>query len=149
MSTNRQPAQGSWRSAFPAVRQRVHQHPLTYLDSAATTLRPQPVIDALVDFYSTDNANPSPVHSLASRSAQRLGAARQTVARFINAPSADEVIFVRGTTEGTNLVASTWAEANLRAGDEIVLGVWEHYSNLMPWTRVARAYGSNDPSSRR
>ena len=142
MSTNRQPPQGSWRSAFPAVRQRVHQHPLTYLDSAATTLRPQPVIDALVDFYSTDNANPSPVHSLASRSAQRLGAARQTVARFINAPSAGEVIFVRGTTEGTNLVAGTWAQANLRAGDEIVLGVWEHYSNLMPWTRAAERTGA-------
>ena len=127
---------------FPALRQRINDHPLIYLDSAATTLRPRAVIDALVDFYSTDNANPSPVHGLASRAAQRLAAARQTVARFINAADPSDVVFVRGTTEGVNLVASTWAAANLRAGDEIVLTVAEHNSNLMPWTRAARAAGA-------
>jgi cysteine desulfurase/selenocysteine lyase len=132
----------AWTSAFPALRQRANGHPLTYLDSAATTLRPQPVIDALVDFYSTDNANPSPVHTLASRATQRLAAARQTIARFINAAAPSEIVFVRGTTEGMNLVASTWAVANLRAGDEVVLTIAEHNSNLMPWTRVARNAGA-------
>ncbi len=135
-------ASEAWTTAFPALRQRVNGHPLTYLDSAATTLRPQSVIDALVDFYSTDNANPSPVHMLASRAAQRLSAARQTIARFINAARPSEVVFVRGTTEGINLVASTWAAANVRAGDEIVLTVAEHNSNVMPWTRAARTAGA-------
>ncbi len=132
----------SWASAFPALRQRANDHPLTYLDSAATTLRPQQVIDALTAFYSTDNANPSPVHTLANRAAQRLAGARQTLARFINAAAPSEVVFVRGTTEGMNLVASTWAAANLRAGDEVVLTVAEHNSNLMPWTRAARSAGA-------
>ena len=98
--------QRAWPSAFPALRQQVNGHPLTFLDSAATTLRPQSVIDALVDYYSTDNANPSRVHTLASRAADRLAAARQDVARFVNAPDPSEIIFVRGTTEGINLVAS-------------------------------------------
>ena len=131
-----------WTSVFPGLRQRVNDHPLIYLDSAATTLRPQPVIDALVRFYSTDSANPSPVHTVASRAAERLRSARETVARFINALSPSEVIFVRGTTEGMNLLASTWATANLRSGDEIVLTIAEHNSNLMPWTRVARSAGA-------
>jgi selenocysteine lyase/cysteine desulfurase len=74
-----------WPSTFPALRQRVNTHPLTFLDSAATPLRPQSVIDAIVDYYSTDNANPSRVHTLASRAADRLSAARQTLARFVNA----------------------------------------------------------------
>ena len=74
-----------WPSSFPALQQRVNEHPLSFLDSAATTLRPQSVIDALVDYYSTDNANPSRVHTLASRAANRLSAARQTLARFVNA----------------------------------------------------------------
>src|SRR5687767_15345502 len=92
-------------TAFPALRQHIGGRPLTYLDSAATTLRPQAVIDALADFYATDNANPAPVHTLARRAASRLTAARQTVARFINAPDPNEVIFTRGTTEGINLIA--------------------------------------------
>jgi cysteine desulfurase / selenocysteine lyase len=129
-------------SAFPALRQRANGHPLVYLDSAATTLRPQCVIDALVDFYSTDNANPSPVHALARRAGERLGVARQTIARFINAPSPSEVVFVRGTTEGVNLVASAWAADTLRAGDEVVLTVTEHNSNLLPWTRAVRSAGA-------
>jgi cysteine desulfurase/selenocysteine lyase len=128
----------TWPSAFPALRQSVHGRPLTYLDSAATTLRPQSVIDALVQYYSSDNANPSRVHTLASRAADHLAAARQTVARFINAADSSEIVFVRGTTEGINLVASAWGATNLRGGDEIVLSVAEHSSNLMPWTRLAR-----------
>src|SRR4030095_5481058 len=112
-------AENEWPSQFPALSQVVNGHRLTYLDSAATTLRPQSVIDALVDYYSTDNANPSPVHTLASRAARRLADAGATVARFINANDPGEIIFVRGTSEGVNLVAGTWGTANLRAGDEI------------------------------
>src|SRR5687768_1683461 len=128
----------TWPSTFPALHQRVNGHPLTFLDSAATTLRPQSVIDALVDYYSTDNANPARVHTLAGRAADRLAGARREVARFVNAADPSEIIFVRGTTEGINLVAATWGAETLKAGDEIVLPIAEHSSNLMPWTRLAR-----------
>ena len=132
----------AWPSTFPALRQTVNQHPLVFLDSAATTLRPQSVIDALVDFYATDNANPSRVHTLASRAADRLAAARQEVARFVHASDPSEIIFTRGTTEGLNLVAGTWGAANLKPGDEVILTVAEHASNLMPWTRAAAQAGA-------
>ena len=115
-------------ASFPALRQLIGGRPLTYLDSAATTLRPQAVIDALADFYATDNANPAPVHTLARRAASRLTAARATVARFINAPNPNEVVFTRGTTEGINLIASTWVREP-RPGDEVILTVAEHNSN--------------------
>jgi cysteine desulfurase / selenocysteine lyase len=134
--------QNVWPSTFPALRQRVNGHPLSFLDSAATTLRPQSVIDALVEYYSTDNANPSRVHTLASRAADHLAGARQTLARFVNAADSSEIIFVRGTTEGINLVASTWGAANLKADDEVVLTIAEHSSNLLPWTRAARQAGA-------
>ena len=134
--------QPRWPSTFPALRQRVNGHPLSFLDSAATTLRPQSVIDALVDYYSTDNANPSRVHTLASRAADRLSGAREALARFVNAADPAEIIFVRGTTEGINLVANTWGAANLAAGDEVVLTIAEHSSNLLPWTRAARQAGA-------
>ena len=129
-------------ASFPALRQQIGGRPLTYLDSAATTLRPQAVIDALANFYATDNANPAPVHTLARRAASRLTAARQTVARFINAPSPNEVVFTRGSTEGINLIASTWGAANLRPGDEVILTIAEHNSNLLPWTRAAKQAGA-------
>ena len=114
-TAQRSGASATWPSLFPALRQTVHGRPLTYLDSAATTLRPQSVIDALVQYYSSDNANPSRAHTLASRAADRLAAARQTVARFINAGDASEIVFVRGTTEGVNLVASAWGPTTLEA----------------------------------
>jgi cysteine desulfurase/selenocysteine lyase len=134
--------ESAWPSTFPALRQFVNRHRLTYMDSAATTLRPQSVIDALVDYYSTDNANPSPVHALANRAAARLADARATVARFVNAHESSEIIFVRGTSEGMNLVASTWGIANVRAEDEIILTIAEHNSSLMPWNRTARRVGA-------
>ena len=134
--------QQGWPSSFPALRQRINEHPLSFLDSAATTLRPQSVIDAVVEYYSTDNANPSRAHTLASRAADRLSGARQTLARFVNAADSSEIIFVRGTTEGINLVASTWGASNLKAGDEVVLTIAEHSSNLLPWTRAARQAGA-------
>jgi SufS family cysteine desulfurase len=125
------------------LRQRVNDNSLSFLDSAATTLRPQSVIDALVEYYSTDNANPSPVHTLASRAADRLSAARRTLARFVNAGDPTEIVFVRGTTEGINLVASTWGVTNLEPGDEVVLTIAEHASNLLPWTRLAKQAGAH------
>jgi cysteine desulfurase/selenocysteine lyase len=129
-------------ATFPALGQQFGGHRLTYLDSAATTLRAQPVIDAIAEFYATDNANPAPVHTLARRAAARLASARETVARFINAPSPNEIIFTRGTSEGVNLLAATWGAANLKSGDEIILTVAEHNSNLMPWARAARSAGA-------
>lgn len=132
----------AWPSAFPALDQEINGRPLNYLDSAATTLRPQSVIDALVDYYSTDNANPAKVHRLAARAADRLNQARSAVGRFVGAQDPLEIIFVRGTTEGLNLIASTWATANLKPGDEIVVSIAEHYSNLLPWRRAAKETGA-------
>jgi len=131
-----------WRSDFPALDQRVNGKPLAYLDSAATTLRPTPVIDAIAGYYRTANANPSPdLHTLARRSAEAYAAARVAVAHFINADPR-EIVWTRGTTEGINLIASSWGGANLRSGDEILLSVAEHYSNWLPWRAVARRTGA-------
>jgi len=129
-----------WRSAFPALDQPIDGRPLIYLDSAATTQRPAAVLDAIIDFYRRDNANPgAALHALARRAHERYEAARATLATFLNAQSADEVIWVRGTTEAINLVATAWARARLRPGDEILLTVAEHASNLLPW-RLAAAH---------
>jgi cysteine desulfurase / selenocysteine lyase len=130
------------RAEFPALEQQVNGHPLAYLDSAATTQRPRAVIQALADFYSSDNANPAPtLHTLARRCASRYEDARQTVARFVNARGPEEIVWTRGTTEAINLVTSSWGTAHLRAGDEIVLTVSEHYSNLLPWQLAAQRAG--------
>ena len=132
-----------WREAFPALGQQVNGQPLAYLDSAATTLRPRSVIDAVSRFYESDNANPAPtLHTLARRAAAQYGAARATVARFLNASAASEVVFTKGTTEAINLVAATWGAANIARGDEIVLSIAEHYSNLLPWRAVAERAGA-------
>jgi cysteine desulfurase/selenocysteine lyase len=135
-------SQDGWRSRFSALAQRINGQPLVYLDSAATTLRPQPVIEAIAEFYATDNANPARVHTLAQRAAERLAQARAALARFVNSSDPAEIIFVRGTTEGINLVASTWGAATLKPGDEVILPIAEHASNLMPWTHAARAAGA-------
>jgi cysteine desulfurase/selenocysteine lyase len=127
------------RAQFPLLREKVNGHPLVYLDSAATTQRPRPVIDALANFYLHDNANPSKsLHTLAGRAALLYENARATVARFLNARGPEEIVWTRGTTEGINLVASSWGNANLRSGDEIILTVAEHYSSLVPWQLAAR-----------
>lgn len=137
------PGVAAWRSRFPALPQLVNGHPLAYLDSAATTLRPRDVIDAITRFQETDNANPSgTLHTLARRAAGHLAGARQRVATFLNAADPGEVVFTKGTTEGINLVAAAWGAANLRAGDEIVLTVAEHYSNLLPWRALAERVGA-------
>ena len=131
-----------WRDDFPALGQIINGKPLAYLDSAATTLRPAPVIDAIAGYYRTVNANPSTaLHTLARRSAEGYAAARGAVARFINADPR-EIVWTRGTTEGINLVAASWGGANLRAGDEIVVSVSEHYSNWLPWRAIAKRTGA-------
>ncbi len=133
-----------WREHFPALAQRVNGHPLVFLDSAATTLRPNAVIDAIAEFYRRDNANPSAtLHTLARRSNDHYEGARRTVAELIHARDPSEVVFTRGTTEAINLVAAAWGTANLRSGDEILLGVAEHASNLVPWQLAARRTGAS------
>jgi cysteine desulfurase / selenocysteine lyase len=133
----------SWRADFPLLDQHVNGHPLTYLDSAATTQRPTSVLDALLDFYRHDNANPgSSLHALARRAYERYEGARRGVAAFINAPQAEEMVWVRGSTEGINLVATAWARPLLRKGDELLLTVAEHASNLLPWRLVAGQTGA-------
>jgi cysteine desulfurase/selenocysteine lyase len=132
-----------WRSDFPALDQTVNGQALAYLDSAATTQRPAAVLDALRDYYRHDNANPgSTLHALARRAHERYEGARRTVADFIHAADPDEVVWVRGTTEGINLVASAWARPRLRPGDELLLTVAEHASNLLPWRLVAEQTGA-------
>lgn len=132
-----------WRADFPALNQSVNGQPLAYLDSAATTQRPTPVLAALYDYYQRDNANPgATLHTLARRAYEHYKGARRTVAEFIHAPTADEVVWVRGTTEGINLVASAWARPRLRPGDELLLTVAEHASNLLPWRLLAEQTGT-------
>ena len=133
----------AWRAAFPALKQEIDGKPLAYLDSAATTLRPQPVIEALSSFYANENANPgAALHTLARRAHASLEGARSTVASFIGATDPLEVAFTRGTTEGLNLVANAWGRANLEPGDEILIGMAEHSSNMLPWRYVATATGA-------
>jgi cysteine desulfurase / selenocysteine lyase len=127
------------RSHFPLLADSMNGHPLVYLDSAATTQRPRAVLDALNNFYLHENANPSlSLHELARHSASLYDEARATVARFITAHGPDEIVFTRGTTEAINLVASSWGQANLRSGDEILLTICDHYSNLVPWQLAAQ-----------
>jgi cysteine desulfurase/selenocysteine lyase len=132
-----------WRSDFPALDQAVNGHLLTYLDSAATTQRPAAVLAALQNYYQHDNANPGrALHTLARRAHERYESARRTVGDFIHAADPDEVVWVRGTTEGINLVAGAWARPRLRPGDELLLTVAEHASNLLPWQLVAEQTGA-------
>ena len=135
--------QGGWRAAFPALRQKVNGRPLVYLDSAATTLRPQAVIDAVAGFYSGVNANPgAALHTLARQAASAMEGARARVASFVGANDPLELVFTRGTTEGLNLVAATWGRANVRAGDEMLIGLSEHASNMQPWKVLAAETGA-------
>ena len=132
-----------WRGNFPALDQTVNGQPLAYLDSAATTQRPAAVLAALYDYYRHDNANPGgALHALARRAYEHYEGARRTLAAFVNAADSDEVVWVRGTTEGINLVASAWARPRLRPGDELLLTVAEHASNLLPWRLVAEQRGA-------
>ncbi|MGU5680400.1 SufS family cysteine desulfurase [Aeromonas allosaccharophila] len=131
------------RSQFPALAQEVNGHPLVYLDNAATTQKPQAVLDAIAHYYRADNANVHrAAHALSGRATRAFEDARETVARFINAPRSHEVIWTRGTTEAINLVAQSWGMSELKAGDEIILSTLEHHANIVPWQLVAQRTGA-------
>ncbi|UNU89983.1 aminotransferase class V-fold PLP-dependent enzyme [Aeromonas dhakensis] len=131
------------RSQFPALAQEVNGHPLVYLDNAATTQKPKAVLDAINHYYRADNANVHrAAHALSGRATRAFEDARETVARFINAPRSHEVIWTRGTTEAINLVAQSWGVSELRAGDEVVLSTLEHHANIVPWQLVAQRTGA-------
>ena len=123
---------------FPVFKRRINGYPLVYLDSAATSQKPQAVIDSLVDYYQNHNANVHRgIHTLGDESTKMYDSARQTIAKFIGAADKKELIFVRNTTEAINLVAYTWGEGNIGEGDEIIVSEMEHHSNLVPWQILA------------
>ncbi len=122
------------REDFPALHQKVHGKPLVYLDNAATTQKPRPVLDALRHYYEHDNANVHRgLHTLAERATEAFENSRATVARFINAPETEELIFTRGTTESLNLLAHSFGHTFLQEGDEVIVSEMEHHSNIVPW----------------
>jgi len=131
------------RRDFPILSEQVNGRPLIWFDNAATTQKPQAVIDRLVEFYSRENSNiHRAAHELAARASDAYENARKTVARFIGAGSHEEIVFVRGTTEAINLVAKAWGPRNLRAGDEIVISHLEHHANIVPWHMIAEQTGA-------
>jgi len=133
----------SVRGDFPILAQEVHGHPLAFLDNAASSQRPQSVIDEIARFDSHDYANiHRGVHELSQRATAAYEGARDKVQRFINAADRKEIIFVRGTTEAINLVASSFVRPALNLGDEIVLTTMEHHSNIVPWQMVCRERGA-------
>lgn len=130
------------RNEFPALKQKVHNRDLVYLDSAATTLKPQSVIDRMTKFYTYETANVHRgAHYLADAATSEFEKARELVRVFLNADSIEEVIFTRGTTEGVNIVAQCYGAAFLQEGDEIVLTELEHHSDLVPWQMLAQRKG--------
>jgi cysteine desulfurase / selenocysteine lyase len=133
----------SLREDFPILREQAHGHPLIYFDSAATSQKPRPVLDAVRKFYEHDNANVHRgLHTLSSRATEAYERARQRVADYIGAARADEIIFTRGTTESINLVAQAWGGRFIRKGDVILLTEMEHHSNLVPWQLLAERTGA-------
>lgn len=131
------------RAQFPALHQQVHGKPLVYLDNAATTQKPQVVIDALRHYYERDNANVHRgVHALSERATAAFEGARKSVQRFLNARSEREVIFTRNATESINLVARAWGDWALKAGDEVLITALEHHSNIVPWQQACARTGA-------
>ncbi len=131
------------RAEFPALHQDVHGRPLAYLDNAATTQKPQVVIDTIRRYYEHDNANiHRGVHALSERASAMYESAREDVRAFINARSTTEVVFTRNATEGINLVARAWGDANVHAGDEILITAMEHHSNIVPWQQLCARTGA-------
>jgi cysteine desulfurase/selenocysteine lyase len=131
------------RQDFPILERRVHDKPLVFLDSAASSQKPTCVIEAMNTYYRTTHANVHRgVHTLSEEATEQYEGARKKIARFINAKSSREIIYTRNTTESINLVAFTWGRANLKAGDEILLTESEHHSNIVPWQMVAKETGA-------
>jgi len=131
------------RADFPALRQLVHGHPLVYLDNAATSQKPSVVLDTIRHYYELDNANVHRgVHELSGRATDAYEAARERVRAFMNAASVREIVFTRNATESINLVARSWGDENLRAGDEVLITTMEHHSNIVPWQQVCARTGA-------
>ena len=131
------------RQDFPILEQRVYGKPLVYLDNAASSQKPQAVIDAISRVYSEDYANiHRGLHALSERATQAYEGARETVRQFLNAPAEREIVFVRGTTEAINLVAQSYARPRLQPGDEILISAMEHHSNIVPWQIVCAERGA-------
>ena len=132
----------SIRRDFPILNQSVHGKPLIWMDNAATTQKPQTVIDAISHFYQHDNSNVHRgAHTLAARATNALEAGREKVQRFLGASTADEIVFVRGTTEAVNLVAQSFGRTRVRKGDEVLVTTLEHHSNIVPWQQLCRETG--------
>lgn len=132
-----------WRNDFPVLRETVRGKPLVYLDNAATTQKPQVVIDAEAAFYTHTNANVHRgVHALSQRATDQFEAAREKVRRFINAASTKEIVFVRGTTEAINLIAQSFARPRLGADDNVIVSAMEHHSNIVPWQMTCAQTGA-------
>ena len=142
--------EGLMREDFPILNQSIHGYPLVYLDNAATSQKPRAVLDATRNYYERNNANVHRgIHELSNRSTIAFEAARTRTAKFINARSAEEIIFTRGTTEGINLVAQSWGGKNLKPGDVILLTEMEHHSNIVPWQLLAGRTGATEIGRRR
>ncbi|WP_416666689.1 SufS family cysteine desulfurase [Egbenema bharatensis] len=131
------------RADFPILHQTVHDKPLVYLDNAATSQKPRAVLEALQHYYQTDNANVHRgVHTLSSRATDSYEGARDKVAAFVNAESREQIVYTRNASEAINLVAYSWGMNHLQAGDEVILTVMEHHSNLIPWQLVSQRTGA-------
>ncbi|ENX34308.1 hypothetical protein F889_02072 [Acinetobacter colistiniresistens] len=131
------------RRDFPILQERINGRPLVWFDNAATTQKPQSVIDRIAYFYQHENSNiHRAAHELAARATDAYEHARNVVARFIGAKSSKEIIFVRGTTEGINLIAKTWGEQNIGEGDEIIVSHLEHHANIVPWFQLSKKVGA-------
>ncbi|MFI6470870.1 SufS family cysteine desulfurase [Streptomyces sp. NPDC050516] len=129
----------SARKDFPILHRTVNGHPLVWLDNAATTQKPRQVIEALAGYYSASNSNiHRGAHTMAREATEMYEAGRAAVADFLGAPSPDSIVFVRGTTEAVNLVAQSWGRANLGPGDDILVPVLEHHSDIVPWQLIAK-----------
>lgn len=130
------------REQFPILHQEVNGKPLVYFDNAATTQKPQVVIDALSGYYSGYNANiHRGIHHLAEKATSAFEASRKSIQEFLNAPSSDEIIFTYGTTDGINLISNTYGRAFLSEGDEIIISTMEHHSNIVPWQMLCEEKG--------
>ena len=131
------------RRDFPILSQKVHGRPLVYLDNAATTQKPQQVLDAIIRYYSEDNANVHRgVHQLSERATEAYERARAIAQRFLNAARPEEIIFVRGTTEAINLIAQAYGRHNVGAGDEVIITAMEHHSDIVPWQMLCEEKGA-------
>jgi cysteine desulfurase/selenocysteine lyase len=140
--SGRTPAE-HWRDDFPILKTRVRGKPLVYLDNGATTQKPQSVIDTEREYYSSYNSNiHRGVHTLSQRATEAYEATRERVRQFINANALEEIVFVRGTTEAINLVASSFGRSRIRAGDEIIVSEMEHHSNIVPWQLLCEQSGA-------